>query len=150
MLHISDNYLNSLMEEDLQLMDLTVMSMNIDSVPGLLECYPKRECMLAGVEEAARLFEKAGASVEILSNSGNYAKGGQIFMRASGTAGAFHSCWKQAQNIMEYSSGIASRTADMLKNARTGNPSVHVSVTRKHFPGGKALSIKAALAGGAS
>ncbi|MEA4871711.1 MAG: ModD protein [Synergistaceae bacterium] len=150
MLRISDNYLNTLLEEDLQLMDLTVMSMNLDSVPGILECHPKKNCVLAGVEEAARLFEKTGSNVEILHPSGSLAEGGQIFMRACGTAGAFHSCWKQAQNIMEYSSGIATRTAAMLKNARTANPSVHVSVTRKHFPGGKALSIKAALAGGAS
>ena len=150
MFHISDNYLSSLMEEDLQLMDLTVMSMNIESVPAMLECHPKKNCILAGVEEASRLFEKTGSSVEILCPSGSLTEGGQIFLRVRGTAGAIHSCWKQAQNIMEYSSGIATRTAAMLKNARTANPSVHVSVTRKHFPGGKALSIKAALAGGAS
>lgn len=66
MFHISDNYLSSLMEEDLQLMDLTVMSMNIESVPAMLECHPKKNCILAGVEEASRLFEKTGSSVEIL------------------------------------------------------------------------------------
>ena len=38
----------------------------------------------------------------------------------------------------------------MLEAARAENPGIHVAVTRKHFPGAKALSLKAALAGGAS
>lgn len=150
MFYISDDLINSLIKEDLQHMDLTVMSMDIENVRGAIECYPKNDCVLAGVEEAARLFKKTGCEVEPLSSSGTFTEGGKVFMKVRGTAGAMHACWKQAQNIIEYSSGIATRAAQMVKNARTANPSVHVSVTRKHFPGGKALSIKAALAGGAS
>lgn len=150
MFDISDNYLDVLMDEDLPLMDLTTMSMGIASVPAIMECFPKRTCVLSAVEEAARFFEKRGCEVEILFPSGTLAEGEQIFMRVKGTAGAFHSCYKKAQIMLEYCSGIATRTSDMLKNARTTNPSIHVSVTRKHFPGGKALSLKAALTGGAS
>ncbi len=150
MFNIPDSYINSLIEEDLQHMDLTVMSMDIENIPGLLECYPKNDCVLAGVEEAARLFKSTGCEVELLLSGGTFAEGGKVFMKVRGTAGAMHACWKQSQNIIEYSSGIATRTAEMVKNAKAANPSVHVSVTRKHFPGGKALSIKAALAGGAS
>ena len=150
MFDISDNYLNALMDEDLPFMDLTTMSMGIGEVPGIIECYPKRACVLAAVEEAARFFEKKGCEVEIIFPSGTLAEGEQVFMRVKGTAGAFHSCYKKAQIMMEYCSGIATRTNDMLKNARTTNPLIHVSVTRKHFPGGKALSLKAALIGGAS
>ena len=147
---IPENYLNSLMEEDLQHMDLTVMSMDIENISGSLECYSKNDCVLAGAEEAARLFKNTGCEVELLLSGGTFIEGGKVFMRVRGTAGAMHACWKQSQNIIEYSSGIATRTAEMVKNAKAANPSVHVSVTRKHFPGGKALSIKAALAGGAS
>ena len=150
MFDISDNYLEALMEEDLPFMDLTTMSMGIGEVPGILECYPKRACVLAAVEEAARLFEKRCCEVEIIFPSGTLAEGEQVFMRVKGTAGAFHSCYKKAQIMLEYCSGIATRTNDMLKNARTTNPLINVSVTRKHFPGGKALSLKAALIGGAS
>ena len=150
MFDISDNYLEALMEEDLPFMDLTTMSMGIGEVPGILECYPKRACVLAAVEEAARFFEKRCCEVEIIFPSGTLAEGEQVFMRVKGTAGAFHSCYKKAQIMLEYCSGIATRTNDMLKNARTTNPLINVSVTRKHFPGGKALSLKAALIGGAS
>lgn len=150
MYYISDSYIETLIQEDLQLMDLTTISMNIENIPGKLECFPKRDCVIAGVEEAARILAKTGSAAEIIVPSGTGIKGGDICLAAKGTAGAFHASYKLAQNVMEYSSGIATRTNDMLKNARSVNPSIHVSVTRKHFPGAKILSIKAALAGGAS
>jgi len=150
MFYISDSFIEGLIQEDLQLMDITTLSMNIEKIPGELECFPKRDCVIAGVEEAARIFEKTGSYAEILLPSGTCAKGGDVCLRVEGSAGAMHSCYKTAQNIMEYSSGIATRTSGMLRNAKMGNPSVHVSVTRKHFPGAKIISLKAALAGGAS
>ena len=150
MFYISDSFIEGLIQEDLQLMDITALSMDIERVPGEIECFPKRDCVIAGVEEAARIFEKTGSEAEISIPSGAHAQGGEVCLRARGTAGALHGCYKLAQNIIEYSSGIATRTASMLINAKTANPSVHVSVTRKHFPGTKALSLKAALAGGAS
>jgi molybdenum transport protein len=51
---------------------------------------------------------------------------------------------------MEYASGIAGRCARMLAQAKKVAPDIELSVTRKHFPGTKRLSLKAALAGGAS
>lgn len=150
MFYISDSDIERLVREDLQLLDITSMAIGIENAQGLVECYPKKACVLAGVEEAARIFEIAGADAEIILHSGSAAEAGQTCLRVSGTAGSIHAVYKQAQNVMEYSSGIATRTAEMLDNARSANPDIHVSVTRKHFPGGKALSIKAALAGGAS
>ncbi len=150
MFYISDSYIEELIHEDLQHMDVTTMAMGIEDEPGIVECFPKRECTLAGVEEAARIFRTCGAEAEILMPSGSPAAANEICLRARGTAGQLHACYKLAQNVMEYSSGIATRAAAMVAAARSANPRVHVSVTRKHFPGGKALSLKAALAGGAS
>jgi len=150
MFYIPDHYIESLINEDLQLMDVTTLSMGIEDRPGRISCYPKRECVIAGVEEAARIFAKIGAGTEILIPSGRRVEGGRICLTIDGTAGMLHAGWKIAQNVMEYSSGIATRTAEMLRNARTVKPDIKVSVTRKHFPGAKALSLKAALAGGAS
>lgn len=150
MFYISDRCIEELIQEDLQHMDLTTMAMGIEDVPGAVECFPKRGCVLAGVEEAARIFEKCGAEAEILACSGTKAEAGDVCLRARGTAGRLHACYKLAQNVMEYSTGIATRTAAMLEAARSENPDIHVAVTRKHFPGAKALSLKAALAGGAS
>jgi molybdenum transport protein len=150
MFYVPDSFIEKLISEDLPYMDLTVDALGIEDVPGLVECFPKQDCVLAGVEMAAALFEKVGARTELLLPSGSYATAKQLCLRAQGSAGAIHAVYKAAQNVMEYSSAIATRTAAMLERAVKVNPNIHICVTRKHFPGGKLLSLKAALAGGAS
>ncbi|MCB5272336.1 MAG: ModD protein [Candidatus Cloacimonetes bacterium] len=149
MLYIPDSYIESLINEDLQLMDLTTLALGIENSPGRLTCFPKRACVLAGVDEAVRIFTKLGAKTEASVPEGKFVKAGQVFLTAVGTAGMLHAGWKIAQNVIEYSSGIATRTAEMVKNAQAVKPDIRVAVTRKHFPGTKVLSLKAALAGGA-
>jgi molybdenum transport protein len=150
MFYIPDSYLETLIEEDLPFLDLTTGALGIEQVPAVLDCVPKRDLVPAGVEEAARLFRLAGAQVELLQPEGARVAGGTAVLRARGRAGQLHAVYKQAQNIMEYASGIAGRCSRMLAQARKAAPDIELSVTRKHFPGTKRLSIKAALAGGAS
>lgn len=150
MFYIPDSYIEELVREDLQMMDLTVAAMGIEDEAGMVECFPKRECVIAGVEIAARIFERCGAKTERLLASGAPARPGEAALTARGTAGQLHACYKTAQNVMEYSTAIATRTAAMAAAAKRVNPNVHIAVTRKHFPGGKAISLAAALAGGAS
>ena len=150
MFFIPDSFIERLLAEDLHIMDVTTEALGIGDAQGAVECFPKRRSFVAGIEEAARAFEISGARVEILHKSGEELDAGVVFLRAAGIAGSLHASYKVAQNIMEYSSGIAARCAAMVKNARRASPHVEVSVTRKHFPGTKYLSLKAALAGGAS
>ncbi|SEM67695.1 Quinolinate phosphoribosyl transferase, C-terminal domain [Syntrophus gentianae] len=131
-------------------MNLTTLSLGIEDSPGKLSCFTKRACVLAGVAEAARIFAKLGTRTEISVPEGRPVEAGQVFLTAVGTAGMLHAGWKIAQNVMEYSTGIATRTAEMVRVAQAVKPDILVAVTRKHFPGAKALSLKAALAGGAS
>jgi molybdenum transport protein len=131
-------------------MDVTTEALGIGGIEGTIECFPRDNCVAAGGEEAARAFGVAGARAEIIRGSGSELTSGTVFLTARGTAGSLHASYKTTQNIMEYSSGIATRCAEMVKNARRASPNVEVSVTRKHFPGTKPLSLKAALAGGAS
>lgn len=149
MLFIPDAYLDNLIEEDLHMVDLTVEALGIEDVPGTLDCFPKKNCVVAGVEEAARIFARIGAEAEICRKSGNPVEAGTIVLRVRGGAGRLHAVYKLAQNVMEYSSGIATRCAVIVAAAKSASKSIEVLVTRKHFPGGKRLSLKAALAGGA-
>ncbi|MBW4687990.1 MAG: ModD protein [Komarekiella atlantica HA4396-MV6] len=79
--------------------------------------------------------------------SGTVCQDKQLILQASGTASALHSGWRVALNLMEYASGIASRTRVLVDTAKTVNQSVSIVTTRKCFPGTRALSIKAVLAG---
>jgi molybdenum transport protein len=147
---IPDSYIEGLIAEDLHIVDVTTEALGIGGIEGTIECFPRGNCVVAGVEEAARAFGVTGARTEIIHGSGSELVSGTVFLTARGTAGSLHASYKTAQNIMEYSSGIATRCAEMVENARRASPDVEVSVTRKHFPGTKPLSLKAALAGGAS
>ncbi len=149
MFFISDSYLDSLIEEDLHIMDLTTEALGIEDKPGSIECFPKRECVLAGVEEAARIFRHVGAECELSCKSGSRGRAGEVFLSVRASAGILHAVYKLAQNIMEYSSGIATRCAAVVECARRVSPYIEVAVTRKHFPGSKLLSLKAAVSGGA-
>ena len=150
MFYIPERTIQELLEEDLHLLDMTTQALGIEKKPGRIDCFPKRSCVVAGVEEAERVFACAGAHADILAPSGSRLEAGDVCLRVTGTAGALHAACKVAQNVMEYSSGIATRCAAMVDAARSVSPHVEVAVTRKHFPGGKRLSLKAALAGGAS
>ena len=65
-----------------------------------------------------------------------------------GRADRIHAVYKVAQNVMEYASGIATRTRAMVEAAQAANPDCRVVTTRKHFPGTKRLSLLAVEAGG--
>lgn len=150
MFFISDGEIERLINEDLQLVDMTTAAAGIGKRAGRLTCSPKNSCVVAGVEEAARIFARLGGKVEVLHGSGSRLQGGEICLKVDAPAEVLHAGWKVSQNIMEHSSGIATRAARMVGNARSVNPNAKVAVTRKNFPGAKAISVKAAMAGGAT
>ena len=69
-------------------------------------------------EEAARLLNKLGAETIRMLPSGTVVSAGTEFLEAQGTADALHAGWKAALNLLEYASGVASRTARTVKAAR--------------------------------
>lgn len=149
MFYVPDSYLENLLEEDIHFMDATTAALGIENSRGAVECIAKRECTAAGIEEASRVFELVGARTAARARDGTRVSEGSVLLEAYGTAGQLHAAYKVAQNILEYASGIATRTAALVENARAVSPDVEVCVTRKHFPGTKRISLKAALTGGA-
>jgi molybdenum transport protein len=81
--------------------------------------------------------------------SGTKLSSGIEFLAAEGSAMSLHSGWKVALNLLEYASGIASRTQRIVEKCRAIAPSISVVTTRKSFPGTKKIAIKAIVAGGA-
>lgn len=152
---ISDALLEEILEEDIPYGDLTSELLGIEDAPGLLVCHAKSDVVLCGAEPAARLLERVGLAVNLTAQDGTRVAMGVPFLTARGSAGRIHAVVKTAQNLMEYCSGIATRTADMVDAARRGSiaagaPSIcRVVTTRKHFPGTKTLSLYAARKGGA-
>lgn len=141
--------LTRLLEDDVRFGDLTTRVLGIGAARGQIRFSARGTLRLCGVEEAAQILGMAGASVSFSAASGDDITAGQPVLRAEGPASALHAGWKMAQLVMEFGSGVASETAEIIAAARAVAPAIAVSVTRKSIPFTRALSLKAALAGGA-
>lgn len=140
---------DALLAEDAPYGDLTTESLGPAGHAARLSMAVRGDTTLCGVELAAELFRAAGASANLLAASGARVPKGDTFLLAEGAAGPIFRAWKVAQTLVEYLSGIATLTADIVAAARAVSPEVAVVTTRKTLPGAKAQMIAAIRAGGA-
>jgi len=150
-LHFSDAFAEALLLEDCPYGDLTTGALGIGRTPGRMSFYPRAQrCTVSGIALAAKILRKSGLDAKELIEDGASAEGCPCLLRASGRASGLHRAWKIAQNALEYMTGIATRTAELIENARRARPGIAVAVTRKNFPGSKLMCLAAAMDGGAS
>lgn len=149
MLYVADKTLDDFIKEDIPYIDLTTLVLDIGNHKGIIKFYARNDSIISGVEEVCRIFQKLGVELVRSLASGTKVGQGEIFIEAQGTADRLHMAWKVSLNILEYCSGIATRTRKMIDLAKEINPRVEVVTTRKSFPGTKELAIKAIVAGGA-
>ncbi len=147
MLKLSDDLLDRLLTEDVPYGDLTTHSLGIGPKPGKMRFSARGPMVVCCVEEAVRLVEKAGGLARAHCKSGDWREPGALLLEAEGPAEALMMAWKAAQVLMEATSGIATATRRIVEAAWAGGGAT-VSCTRKTFPGGRAQSVKAILAGG--
>lgn len=146
---LSDDEIARLIREDVPYLDLTTITLGIGAAPGTLTFAARHPTTVAATEEAGRLLAQCGAAVTQALPSGSRVSPGDVLLAATGPAQALHRGWKVAVNLLEYVSGIATRTHDLVAAARRVNPRVTVATTRKVFPGARALALKGIMAGGA-
>jgi molybdenum transport protein len=146
MLSLDDAALMRLLDDDCALGDLTTDSLGIGNRPGCFEFTARHPMCVCGVEEAVRLCQLAGLKASGKVPSGASLAPGQTILEGEGCAQDLHRAWKAAQVLIEWASGIATATAEIVATA-SGVP---VACTRKNVPGTKPMSIKAVKAGGAT
>lgn len=148
---LPDSLLETLLLEDTPCGDATTFALGIGEHPGQMVFRARYDMVVCGSEEARRMGELRGQQASgCFVASGERLPAGAEILTLEGAAGNLHAVWKTAQTFMEYLSGIASSTADIVAAARRGNPAASVVCTRKNFPGTKAAAMKAVLCGGAS
>jgi molybdenum transport protein len=148
MMYIADETIEKWIKEDVPYLDLTTWALGIGDGPGKLTYYCRETTVLCGLEEVQRLCRKLNVAVTHSLTSGERVGPDTVFFEATGTAGDLHKVWKVGLNILEYASGIATRTRKLVDRIHTANPRVALVTTRKNFPGTKELAIKAVLTGG--
>ncbi len=146
---LTDNELDQLIREDVPYYDLTSMALGLSGQSGSMQFLTRHQTIICGTEEAARISEKCGLKVSSILDSGTVLEAGRVFMEVHGQADDLHKAWKVALNILEHTSGIATRTGKIVKAVKEVNEKANVVTTRKVFPGTKALSVKGVLSGGA-
>jgi molybdenum transport protein len=147
-MYISEETLDRIIKEHTPYIDLTTMVLGSGNEQGRISFSSREAGILCGSEEVARILQKLGAKTNLVLPSGTSISPQQLFLQAEGTAAGLHIAWKASLNIVEYCSGIATRTHELLTKARTVNPDVNILSTRKMFPGPRELAVKAVVAGG--
>lgn len=148
MYYVPDRVLDAILEEDLPYGDETMRLVGVEALRGRVVASNKAAGTVSGISLAARLMRHLGLCAEELANDGVSLPAGSPLLSATGSAEALHAVYKTAQVIMEYCTGISTRTRTMVDAAQAVNPHCQVALTRKHFPGTKVLSLYAATMGG--
>lgn len=148
---LPDSLLEALLHEDAPCGDATTFALGIGECAGRMVFRARYDMVVCGSEEARRMGELCGLRADgtFVPSGGRLAAKEEI-LTLTGPAAGLHAAWKTAQTLMEYLSGIATATADIVAAARRGNPAASVVCTRKNFPGTKAAAMKAVLCAGAS
>ncbi len=148
LLRLSDADIDRLVDEDLRAGDLTTRALGIGGKPARMTFSARQGLILCGVDEASRLLARLGATVTFVARIGDHAGEGVRLLEAEGSAAALHAGWKAAQIVMEWASGVATLTHEIVSAARAEAPQIAVLCTRKSIPFTRQLSLKAVIAGG--
>ncbi len=148
MYYTADETIERFIKEDVPYIDLTTLVLNIGQQKGKMQFASRDNAVICGTEEVKRIFSRLDIDLLRFVPSGTCVGQGEVFLEAQGAADSLHMAWKVSMNILEYSSGIATRTKKLVDKAKSVNPKIELVATRKIFPGTKELAIKAVVAGG--
>ena len=146
---ISFEEIDRYIKEDVPYIDLTSMCLDIKSSEGMITYFTREDIVVCGTEEVRQIFECFNIKTDIFVSSGQKVSAGGELISGKGQGGDINMAWKVGQNIIEYCSGIATKTQKMVSAVRDTGSNIPVLTTRKIFPGTKPLAIKAVMAGGA-
>lgn len=147
-LRLPDAYIDWLLDEDVRFGDFTTRALAIGDEPGRMTFTARHDLVLCGSDEAGRLLSRLGASLSFTARPGTFGGKGTVLLEAEGPAAALHAGWKAAQTLMEWASGIATLTQEIVSAARACRPGIAVVCTRKSVPFTRPISLKAVIAGG--
>jgi molybdenum transport protein len=148
MLYYPDELIDQWIMDDVSQGDLTTRIMGIGNVRGTIGFSLKEGGRVSGIDAAEKVLLRLGLEITERGEDGADVKSGACLIAAAGKAAALHQAWKVTQNILEWSCGVASYTAGMVKAVKSVNPAVQVGATRKNIPGTKLLALAAVLNGG--
>ncbi|MDR1870262.1 MAG: ModD protein [Treponema sp.] len=148
MIYYPDALVDQWIADDVAQGDLTTRILGLGDIKGHIVFSLKKAGRASGIDAAEKLLRKLGLEITDRAEDGIDLPDMGVLISAEGKASALFMSWKVAQNVLEWSCGVAEYTARMVKAARSKNPNIQVSTTRKNIPGTKTLALNAVLNGG--
>lgn len=148
MIYFNDAEIDQLINEDLPYYDLTSLSVKLGTKVARISYTTRHDTVLCGTEEVLKIFDKFHIVPTLISQTGEHIGAGIKFLEGEGLANSVHAIWRTTANLLEYASGIATRTRQLVQIVEEVNPGIPVVTTRKSTPFTKKLSVKAVNAGG--
>ena len=148
MIRFTENEIEQLIHDDAPLGDLTGFLLELNTQPGTMTVTARSHLVASGTEEAARIYRNADLQVHQCVPSGTICNPGDQILVASGEVRGIHIAWRAAGTMVEFASGIATRTRQLVDAAKKGNVHTTVAGSRKHAPFVKKMALKALMAGG--
>lgn len=143
-----DNLIDRALSEDISHGDITSEILIPTELTGKASVLIKENGVLAGIEIARRVFQRAGPTlkVDILIKDGHNIKAGDIAAIVTGRVISILKSERVALNFLQRLSGIASVTAQYVE--RTRGSLARITDTRKTTPGLRMLEKYAVRMGG--
>ncbi len=108
----------------------------------------KEACIVAGLEETKKIFNKTGVKTKLLVDDGTLIKEKTKVAEINGTTRSILKGERLALNFLSRMSGIATETRKLVDLCRSINPNVTIAATRKTIPGFRKYEKKAVVLGG--
>ena len=121
------------LKEDLPYWDITTSLVPTKSAKATI--YSKQEGTIAGLFIIQKIFEMVGAKFELLVEEGTEVEARVAIATISGKFQSLLQAERVSLNILGRLSGIATKTAKMVKLVRQSNPNLRICGTRKVVPG---------------
>ncbi len=148
MIYFTENDIDRLIEDDVPVGDMTSNLLLFEKQRGRITLLTRHDMVVCCTEEAERMYRKTGLEVTYIVPSGIVLKQGEKMLEAEGDARMLHLVWRSGLSMIEFASGIATRTRQLVEAVRAVTDDVPVAGTRKHPPYLKKIALKALLAGG--
>lgn len=134
--------------DDLGSGDITTDSIIDSEIDAKANIICKEKAVISGVEEAILVFNHFKCSAKGLINDGDNVSANKVIIKVSGNARSILKAERISLNILGRMSGVATKTNNLVLQAKMVNQKIRVAATRKTLPGFRIFDKKAVKAGG--
>lgn len=150
MIYFTDHEIDQLITEDVPFADLTTSFLRLENKAAKIQVFTQSDTVVCCTEEVMKIFNRTGVQTTLFTPSGEFIEKDVKFLEGEGLSGVLFSLARIVENLLAFSSGIATRARQFTDKARQANKDIVIAASRKTVPHARKISVKAIKAGGAA